>query len=190
MSVRITGGSLRGRVLRHVSEGVRPTHSRAREALFSMVGQDLRGWSALDAFGGTGLLAFEAASRGASPVLVVERDRAAAARIRESARELGLAPPELTVRQGDAAQALGEGRWDLVLLDPPYAEDPVTWVTRAEGAVGRLLVMEHRAGRALPEQIGRLALDRARTYGETTLTLYRPRALGVDLGVDIEPAER
>ncbi|MCE7957512.1 MAG: 16S rRNA (guanine(966)-N(2))-methyltransferase RsmD, partial [Acidobacteria bacterium ACB2] len=73
LSLRITGGHLRGRVLEGVPAGVRPTASRVREALFSMVGQDLRGWSVLDAFGGTGLLALEAVSRGAAPVVVVER---------------------------------------------------------------------------------------------------------------------
>lgn len=175
MSVRITGGELRGRVLGRVPEGVRPTHSRAREALFSMVGQDLSGWSVLDAFGGTGLLAFEAVSRRAGPALVVERDREIARRIRASALDLGLTEPTLTVRQADAAVVLRAGRWDLVLLDPPYAEDPLAWARLAAPAVGRLLVFEHRSTHRLPEDIEGLRLDRARTYGDTTLSLFRPR---------------
>ncbi len=187
MSVRITGGHLRGRVLSRVAEGVRPTHSRAREALFSMVGQELIGWSVLDAFGGSGLLAFEAASRGAAPVLVVERQREAARQIRASAMELGLEEAQLRVLQSDAIQVMRSGRWDLVLLDPPYAEDPLLWATRAEPVVGRLLVVEHRATRQLPERIGALALDRARTYGDTTLSLYRPAL--VPQGVEVEPRE-
>ena len=81
MSIRITGGELRGRLIQGVPEGVRPTAGRVREALFSMVGQALQGWSALDAFGGTGLLAFEAASRGAAPVTVVELRRPVARQI-------------------------------------------------------------------------------------------------------------
>ena len=65
--IRVTGGALRGRSLpARVPEGVRPTAGRVREAVFSMVGQDLRGWSVLDLFGGSGLIGIEAASRGAA----------------------------------------------------------------------------------------------------------------------------
>lgn len=173
MSVRITGGALRGRVLGRVPPGVRPTAGRVREALFSMLGQDLAGWSVLDAFGGTGLLGFEAASRGAAPVTIVERHRDTARRIQENAAALGLGPPDLLVRQGDARRVLAEGRWDLVLLDPPYAEDPLVWIALAAPAVRGLLVVEHRAA-ALPAQVEGLVLERARDYGDTTLSLYRP----------------
>lgn len=174
MSLRLTGGELRGRLLGPVHEGVRPTSARAREALFSMLGQDLRGWSALDAFGGTGLLAFEAASRGAGPVLVVEREGARARSIREMAQKLGLGRDRLEVRVADAAVVLASGEWDLVMLDPPYAEDPAPWIARAAAATRRVLVMEHLAARPVPERSGGLALDRSRRYGDTSLTLYRP----------------
>jgi 16S rRNA (guanine(966)-N(2))-methyltransferase RsmD len=171
--VRITGGSLKGRRVPSPDvAGVRPTSSRVREALFSMVGQDLDGWSVLDACGGTGLLAFEALSRGAGPVEVVERRPAVARRIGQAARALGVV---VRVRVGDAGRALGEGRWDLVLLDPPYADEAGPWVERALGAVGRVLVVEHRRGASLPAEAGRLVLDRQRTYGDTGLALYRPR---------------
>lgn len=176
MSLRITGGHLRGRVLEGVPAGVRPTASRVREALFSMVGQDLRGWSVLDAFGGTGLLALEAVSRGAAPVVVVERRRDVARWIAETARGLGVGPPELVVTQGEAETALAGGSWDLVLLDPPYDDDPAAWASRAAGAARRVLVIEHRRGARMPEILGPLALDRTRGYGDTALALYRPRA--------------
>jgi len=175
MSLRLTGGDLCGRQLGSVPEGVRPTSARAREALFSMLGQDLRGWSALDAFGGTGLLGFEAASRGARPVLIVEREGARARRIREMALTLGLTREQVEVRHADAATVLGAtGTWDLVLLDPPYAEDPAPWIARAARVTLRVLVVEHKSARALPEAPEGLALDRSRRYGDTSLTLYRP----------------
>lgn len=176
MSLRLTGGELRGRLLGAVPDGVRPTSARAREALFSMLGQDLRGWSVLDAFGGTGLLAFEAASRGAGPVLIVEREAARARRVRETARQLDLGPERVEVRQADAAKILGSDAWDLVMLDPPYAEDPVPWIALAAPVTRRVLVVEHLAERLVPDRSDGLALDRSRRYGDTSLTLYRPVA--------------
>jgi 16S rRNA G966 N2-methylase RsmD len=67
------------------------------------------------------------------------------------------------------------GTWDLILLDPPYALDPVVWLERAAGAASEVLVVEHESGREVPEEIGRLVRDRQRRYGSTTLSLYRPR---------------
>jgi 16S rRNA (guanine966-N2)-methyltransferase len=170
--MRLTGGNLRGRSIPGaVPSGVRPTSSRVREALFSMVGQDLSGWSALDAFGGSGLLGFEAHSRGAA-VLIVEQRPRVARQIREAAATLG-APVE--VRCADAAAVLASGAvWDLVLLDPPYAEDPGLWLERAAAAVQEVLVLEHDASNDPPDAAGPLRLERRRRYGDTTLSLYRP----------------
>lgn len=153
--------------------GVRPTAGRVREALFSMLGQDLRGWSMLDAFGGSGLMALEAASRGASPVVVCERDRRVAAALQKTARGLGVA---LELRFGDARATLRGGTWDLVFLDPPYADDPARWVEAAQAAAVRVLVIEHRSGRPVPERAGALVRERQRRYGDSTLSLYRPGA--------------
>jgi 16S rRNA (guanine966-N2)-methyltransferase len=164
--IRVTGGSLRGRVLRApVPDGVRPTSGRVREAVFSMIGQDLRGWSMLDAFGGTGLMAIEAASRGAAPVWVVDRDRGALAAIRQN---VAGTPVEVIV--GDAARArLPEA--DLVWLDPPYADDIADWLRRFAPRARRLLVAEARAGVAWPELEG-WSLDADRSYGDTAVALF------------------
>ena len=78
MSVRLTGGRHGGRVIAtHAPSGVRPTAGKVRQALFNMIGQDLSGWTVLDAFGGTGLLGFEAWSRGAERVTICEKSAAA-----------------------------------------------------------------------------------------------------------------
>ena len=184
LSARISGGELRGRLIQGVPEGVRPTAGRVREALFSMVGQALQGWSCLDAFGGTGLLGFEAASRGAGPVCIVEQRRVVARQIVSRAAALGLAPPRVSVQIDDAERVLASGTWDLVILDPPYAEDPRPWAERGAAAARRVLVIEHRAGAALPERLGALVLDRARTYGTSALAVYRAGALA-----DLEEAD-
>jgi 16S rRNA (guanine966-N2)-methyltransferase len=177
--MRISGGRLRGRVVKVPDlPGVRPTAGRVREALFSMLGQDLSGWSMLDAFGGSGLMAFEAASRGAAPVVVCERDRRVARALQGSADSLGL---EVELRGGDARATLRSGTWDLVFLDPPYADDPAAWVQAAADAVREVLVIEHRSGKPVPAISGPLERVKQRRYGDSTLSVYRPRALpGVD----------
>ena len=149
---------------------MRPTSAKVREALFSMVGQDLTGWKVLDAFGGSGLLGFEAYSRGGA-VTIVERRRGVARQIQRTARALDA---DVVVRCADAAAILAADQWDLILLDPPYAEDPVVWLERAAGAVGQLLVIEHDSRKDVPDGLGRLVMDRKRRYGSTTLSLYSP----------------
>ncbi|MFT5684412.1 MAG: 16S rRNA (guanine966-N2)-methyltransferase [Myxococcota bacterium] len=136
-----------------------------------MVGQDLDGWRALDAFGGSGLLGFEAFSRGAE-VMIIDRDPKVVRRIKQSAGELGAT---VKVRRADAAAILAKGVWDLVLLDPPYAEDPAVWLERAASAASEVLVIEHDSQREVPAEVGGLVMDRQRRYGSTTLSLYRPR---------------
>lgn len=176
--MRITGGQLRGRTLpAKVQRGVRPTSSRVREALFSIIGQDLSQVSVLDAFGGSGLLSFEAASRGAH-VTTVERQRSAAQAIRANAGHLGV---RLDLRVGDARVVMASGSWDVVLMDPPYGDDPVEWVAEASAAVGSVAVIEHRTGVGMPMTVGGLSLDRSKRYGDTMLTVYRRRA---DTGLD------
>lgn len=168
--MRITGGSLRGRVLPgSVPKGVRPTSSRVREAMFSMVGQDLVGVSVLDGCGGSGLLTFEAVSRGAS-VTTVERNRGVARELAVRAKALGVT---LDLRVDDCRNALLTGEWDVVILDPPYADDPVEWLSSAASSVKVLLVIEHAHGADMPDSVGALHLDRTRKYGDSVLTVYR-----------------
>ena len=176
--MRITGGALRGRTLpAKVQQGVRPTSSRVREALFSIIGHDLSGVCVLDAFGGSGLLGFEAISRGAS-VTTVERHRAAAQAIRSNASHLGVS---IDLRIADVRSVLAAGDWDVILMDPPYGDDPVEWVAEASAAVGTLLVIEHRTGVLMPVTVGPLSLERSKRYGGTSLSAYRR---GADAGLD------
>jgi 16S rRNA (guanine966-N2)-methyltransferase len=123
-SVRIVGGEFRSRLLRFPDlPGLRPTPDRVRETLFNWLGQDLAGWSCLDAFAGSGALGFEAASRGAARVLMLERDGKAVAAL--CAQAAALPAPAVEIRQGDALAFLAGGgeNFDLILLDPPFAGD-------------------------------------------------------------------
>lgn len=127
-TVRIIGGAWKRRVLPVVEvEGLRPTPDRVRETLFNWLnhvfGGDLRGLSVLDLFAGSGALGFEAASRGATDVVLVESNPLAIASL-EAARSM-LDATGIDIRQGDAtatARALREAgrQFDLVLLDPPF----------------------------------------------------------------------
>ncbi len=120
--VRIIGGAWRSRVLRFAGvPGVRPTPDRVRETLFNWLGQDLAGKRCLDLFAGAGALGFEACSRGAAEVVMVEDSRAAVRALRENAARLGA--DRIRLVQGDALHFLagaGIGTFEVVFVDPPY----------------------------------------------------------------------
>ena len=120
--MRLIGGSLRrSRLPVPDRPGLRPTPDRVRQTLFDWLGQDLAGWRVLDAFAGSGALGFEAASRGAAAVTLLERDGRVAAGLRDSAARLRV--PQVRVLAGDALAwmaAAPPGVLDLVLLDPPF----------------------------------------------------------------------
>jgi len=89
-ALRIVGGKFRSRRLRVPARpGLRPTPDRVRETLFNWLGQDLAGLACLDLFAGSGALGFEAASRGAARVVLVEKDRAVLAELERSRAALG-----------------------------------------------------------------------------------------------------
>ena len=120
--VRIVGGDWRSRIIRFPeSAQLRPTPDRVRETLFNWLGQRLDGLACVDLFAGSGALGFEALSRGARRVVLVERDPAIAAALERSARELD-ASGALVVRD-DALSYLRRTaeRFDVAFVDAPYA---------------------------------------------------------------------
>jgi len=123
--IRIIGGQWKRSLLSVASiEGLRPTPNRVRETLFNWLGQDLTGLHCFDAFAGTGALGFEAASRGATSVLVCEQD-ASLCRTLLGLRAR-LAANNTNVIQGDAIaqmSKLAANSVDVVFLDPPFASD-------------------------------------------------------------------
>mgnify|MGYP002655076977 CR=1 FL=1 len=106
-----------------VVEGLRPTSDRVRETLFNWLGQDLTGLRCVDAFAGTGALGLEAASRGAVEVCCIEANAGLALGLRRNAERLGAS--QLRVVTGDALERMAQlpaGLWDVVFLDPPFAQ--------------------------------------------------------------------
>lgn len=122
--VRIIGGQWkRTRLAVPQHPGLRPTPERVRGTLFNWLGQDLTGWRCLDAFAGTGALGFEAASRGARQVRLVEQDAGLALQLERITRQLG-AQATIQIQRGEAVAVLhnsAPGHWDAIFLDPPFA---------------------------------------------------------------------
>ena len=119
--VRIIGGAWRSRVIRFAAHAaVRPTPDRVRETLFNWLGPDLSGTVCLDLYAGSGALGFEAASRGARRVVMVERDPAVFRTLESTRAVLGASAVELV--RADAIEFVNRdgGRYDIVFLDPPF----------------------------------------------------------------------
>jgi 16S rRNA (guanine966-N2)-methyltransferase len=120
--VRIIAGKWRSRMVKFPAAAqLRPTPDRVRETLFNWLGQRLDGLACLDLFAGSGALGFEALSRGAARVVMVESDRKVADALRESARSLGADGAEVVNADALAWLARASERFDLAFVDPPYA---------------------------------------------------------------------
>lgn len=118
--VRIIGGAFRRRLLSFPdADGLRPTPDRVRETVFNWLGQTLEGKDCLDLFAGSGAMGFEAASRFARSVVMVEKNSQVFRSLTQSAATLGAQNVELV--QGDGLEYRPRGkRFDVVFLDPPY----------------------------------------------------------------------
>jgi 16S rRNA (guanine966-N2)-methyltransferase len=184
--IRIVAGELRGRRLT-VGPGVRPTTERAREALFSILGERVRDARALDAAAGSGAVGFEALSRGAREVVFVEADRCIARVLEANAVATGM-EKRTVIHVRTVATFLRVDRpapFDVVFFDPPWA-DPV--VDEMEGlwrvlAAGGTFVVE-RGSETDPWPSAPVDPD-VRRYGTTSLFLYgKPSApeAGPDAG--------
>jgi 16S rRNA (guanine(966)-N(2))-methyltransferase RsmD len=122
--VRIIGGQWkRSKLPVPDLPGLRPTPDRVRETLFNWLGQNLTGWQVLDAFAGSGALGFEAASRGAAGVVMVEREASLVDNLRAAQKRLQASA--ITIHRANALTWMTTctARFDLIFLDPPFADD-------------------------------------------------------------------
>ncbi len=180
--MRVISGLARGRRLKTLpSLRVRPTGDRVKEAMFSMIGSrmGLAGACVLDLFAGSGALGIEALSRGAGRCVFVEHDRKARSVLSDNLRQCGFIEGAEIV--GRAARGAVEDLrrreqfFDLVLMDPPYADEraPELVAALADGDLinpGGAVVIEHPAERTFSD-VGTLRLTRTRHYGKTGVTL-------------------
>ncbi len=129
--MRVIAGSARGVRLAPVPSGTRPVSDRAREGIFSSLGDLVVEAGVLDLYAGTGAMGIEALSRGAAHAVLVDHGEPAARTIRENLKRTGLGAAQ--VRREDVRAALRRpdlgppegGGFDLVFVDPPYATDPI-----------------------------------------------------------------
>lgn len=159
--VRIIGGQWKRTMLPVQSyPGLRPTPARVRETLFNWLGQDLQGLRCLDAFAGTGALGFEAASRGAAEVVLVEQEVGLLSAL--SRTKAKLSADTVRVERGDGVAALRQraGRGlDVVFLDPPFAD----------GHNDALVLSALAAARAAVSQTGLIYLEAPRVWSADEL---------------------
>jgi 16S rRNA (guanine966-N2)-methyltransferase len=128
--VRITGGIHRSRKIPVADQpGLRPTSDRLREVLFNWLGHNLTGMRVLDLYAGTGILALEAASRGAANVTLVDNNRQVIKQLQDNIKLLQM--EQVTIRQ-QSAQAFVRScdeTFDLIFLDPPFASDEMRQIS-------------------------------------------------------------
>jgi 16S rRNA (guanine(966)-N(2))-methyltransferase RsmD len=177
--MRVTGGSLAGRRLRAPRAGARPSADRVREALFARL--DPEGAAVLDLYAGSGALGIEALSRGAASAVFVEGARGCAAVVRENLAALELASRAEVVAT-DVLAALRRlartgRRFDLALIDPPYASDEAARALEALGGSellpeGAMVVLESSRRRPPGDVEGLVRIDERR-YGDTLITRFR-----------------
>ena len=155
--MRIVAGHYRGRQLKSPTwEGLRPTSDRLRETLFNILGPSVRGARVLDGYAGTGAIGIEALSRGAAQVTFVESDPRAVKLIEANLALLGASGAIIRAGLAEAGTRLGGQVFDLIILDPPYADTAVAEALAAAQAAGR----RYHAG-------GRRARDAARASRRT-----------------------
>jgi 16S rRNA (guanine966-N2)-methyltransferase len=178
VSPKISGGSLNSRKVKSPKGmSVRPTPGRVKESLFAILMHRLEGASMLDLFAGTGAIGFEAVSRGAARVVAVEAHRETAQAIEESARELDIGE-RYSVIGAPAERALYrvEGPFDIVYMDPPYANEmPLQLfrllLERELLAPDAVVIYEHAAKRILPDVPGYRS-TREEVYGDVALAFF------------------
>jgi 16S rRNA (guanine966-N2)-methyltransferase len=177
--VRVTGGRYRGRQVRCPPGDIRPSMDRMRQSLFAILG-DLTGCSFLDLFSGSGIIAVEAASRGAGPLVLVEKDPRkrsillANVAFVEAGVEVLTMPVERFLR-------VDCRRFDYVFLDPPFAfagkESVLDSATGHLVRGGIALLHLHRAEPLAADRPGLEEIDR-REYGQSLVVFWRQRGDG------------
>ncbi|MCX7025408.1 MAG: RsmD family RNA methyltransferase [Spirochaetes bacterium] len=176
--MRITGGELRGRIV-DCPKGdleIRPAMDRMRESVFAVLG-DLNGRSFLDLFSGSGVLALEAASRGASPVVCVEKDRG---KFPLLLRNVAIAPERIECKclASELFIKRTKSKFDLIFCDPPF---PYRFRLSLLESIsdhgvcspGGLVLIHHPGEDGLPDAAGSLVATDRRVFGRSIVAFYR-----------------
>ena len=178
--MRVIAGKYKGRKLESPDNyDIRPTTDKAKEALFSILYNDIPGARVLDLFAGSGGLGIEALSRGAAECIFADHSRKSVSLVRRNLEACHVEEPA-RVLAGDYRKILAglEGSFDIILMDPPYDAGLLEEAFRliqdhgllSEGGV---IVCEHRKEEELPEEVSGFVMEKQRRYGIVKLSIYR-----------------
>lgn len=178
--MRVIAGKARGINLKPPDgQATRPTTDRVKEAMFSIIHFDLPGAKILDLFGGTGQLGIEAISRGAQEAVFVDSTDKACALIRENLKRCKMENEGKVIR-ADYLAYLDRCKesFDIILLDPPYAEVFLENAIKKISEIdilksGGIIVAERPVGKDLPVDFPGFTRSKDYKYGTVLLTLYR-----------------
>lgn len=180
--MRVISGERKGKkLLAPKGLKTRPTADRVKEAIFNILGQNLQNLCVLDLFSGTGAMAIEALSRGASFAVIIDHSNAAMFQVRRNIAACGFEGVTRTIRWNIVENLHCLRRvscnFDLVFLDPPYGKGMV------EPALSHLIdedilsdhariVVEHASSESLPDHFDNLIRKDVRNYGRTGVSFY------------------
>jgi 16S rRNA (guanine966-N2)-methyltransferase len=178
--LRIVAGKWRSRLLPIVDvEGLRPTPERIRETVFNWLSSEISGSHCLDPFAGTGALAFEALSRGAASATLIDKSARVSDALKSSAVLLDADNARILCADGlSFIQQKASRRFDIVFLDPPFAEDIVEECCRLLQSNGWLtdraaVYIEQRQGRPEPALPTGWTIDKDNKAGNVRYMLAR-----------------
>jgi 16S rRNA (guanine(966)-N(2))-methyltransferase RsmD len=181
--MRILGGIYKGRAV-FIPAHIRPTQDKVRKALFDILG-DMEGVSFLELFAGSGAVGFEAVSRGARDLVLVEYSRDCQMAIRKNIESLKPKACDLYPSEaGSAIESLyrDKKKFDIIFLDPPYYRGESKKILQMLGACDILarngfVVVQHFKKDELPRESGKLALIKESRYGDTVLSFFKEKEL-------------
>ena len=178
--MRVITGKARGIVLKTpTGMATRPTADRVKEAIFNIIQFDVPTAKVLDLFGGTGQLGIEALSRDAKSAVFVDEREDACRLIRENLKRTKLENNAKVIRSDYLAYLRScKDRFDIILLDPPYAEvfleNSLKMITEIDILQsGGIIVTERPVGKELPWDFEGFQRSRDYKYGNTLITIYR-----------------
>ncbi len=176
--MRVTGGIGRGRRLKApAGSRVRPTSDKVKQALFNILGGKIEGAAFLDLYAGAGGIGIEALSRGAERVVLVDASRDSLNAARGNIEQTGFGDrADAVLSKAESYLKKPSGPYDIVFLDPPYAEEllPLLELVGGAGVLNpdSIVIAEHFKKQASPEKAGKLSLVREARYGDTVLAFY------------------
>jgi len=176
--MRVTGGTGKGRRLKvPAGDCVRPTSDKVKQALFNILGKNVEGAVFLDLYAGAGGIGIEALSRGARTVVFVDGSRDSIEVVKHNIMQTGFGDrAEAVYSKAESFLKKPSGPYDIVFLDPPYADELQPLLERLAGAgilkSDSIVIAEHFKKQSSPKSAGTLVLYRDAQYGDTVLSFY------------------